>query len=84
MSYLGDVRLGDVRLGDVFLSDSDTSRQESITYTAERRFYMRRLRWLLDHLPFSCPRHHTWWTTSHDKIIMENKIGPWQRCVGEH
>ena len=48
MSYLGDVRLGDVclgdvRLGDVFLLDSDTSRREPITYTAERRFYMRRL-----------------------------------------
>ena len=30
-------------------------------YTAERRFYIRPLRWLLDHLPFSCPCHHTRW-----------------------
>ena len=44
MSYLGDVHVGDVSLGDVFLSDSDTSRREPITYIAERRFYMRRLR----------------------------------------
>jgi len=38
-----------------------TKRRQPIMYAAERHFHKRWLCCLLDHPPFSCPRHHIRW-----------------------
>ena len=69
MSLLGDASLG--RCLSWAMSDHlifhyltrwwHTKWPQPIMYAAERHFHKRRLYFLLQHPPFSCPRHHTRW-----------------------